>query len=94
MVYGLHLGSESDTSNQLRACCRRNMALAEENNIDLFVGGDAGIQWGANVTYTDTKDETADKEQSATRLRLGGVSGNISAFAQINITNKASNWYC
>lgn len=89
MVYGLHLGSESNTANALRAAAMGANVVYEENNIDLFVGGDAGVQWGANLTYSTSEDEAADQEQTSLRSRLGVVSGNISAFANINLQNTA-----
>jgi hypothetical protein len=90
LVYGLYLGSESNTSNGFRAAS--GVAVAEENNIDLFVAGDAGIKWGANVTYSNSsKDETTagDDKQSALRTRFGVIAGDIEGWANINISNKA-----
>ena len=87
--YGVYLGSESNTSNGYRAV--GGVAMEEENNIDVFVGGDAGMKWGANLTYSKTaKDETAnDATQSALRTRLGVISGDVEAFANISLSNKA-----
>lgn len=89
MVYGLHFGSESNTANGLRTLAMGANAVHETNNIDVFVGGDAGIQWGANLTYSSSENEANDAEQSSLRSRLGVVSGNISAFANINLENSA-----
>lgn len=93
MVYGIHFGSESDTANALRSLAMGDDAVHEENNIDLFVGGDAGVQWGANLTYTSTENEQggADISQQSLRTRLGAISGNIAGFANINLENKAEN---
>ena len=87
--YGIYLGSESNTSNGFRALS--SVTLEEENNIDLFVGGDAGVKWGANLTYSKSaKDElNNDQEQSALRSRLGVIAGDIQGWANINISNKA-----
>ena len=91
MVYGIYFGSESDVANGLRTLAMSNGVVHEANNIDLFVGGDAGVQWGANVTYSSTKNEQsgADEEQTSIRTRLGVISGNISGFANINLQNSA-----
>ena len=94
LVYGVYLGSESNTGNGFRAASAVNLAQAsEENNIDLFVAGDAGVKWGANLTYSKSgKDEKAgvgDASQEAIRTRLGVIAGDIEGFANINITNKA-----
>jgi len=89
MVWGLYLGSESNTSNGFRAAS--GVAELEENNIDLFVGGDAGVKWGANVTYSKSADDeaNADANQSAIRTRFGVIAGDIEGWANINVSNKA-----
>lgn len=89
LVYGLYLGSESNTSNGFRTLA--SAAVEEENNIDLFVGGDAGVKWGANVTYSKSADDEAngDANQSAMRTRFGVIAGDIEGWANINISNKA-----
>ncbi|MBA2405877.1 MAG: hypothetical protein H0V66_13960 [Bdellovibrionales bacterium] len=89
MVYGLYLGSESNTSNFFRSAS--GVTIAEENNIDLFVAGDAGIKWGANLTYSKSADDetNGDANQSALRTRFGVIAGDIEGYANINIDNKA-----
>lgn len=92
LVYGLYLGSESNTSNSFRALSGlTGTAAEEENNIDVFVGGDAGMKWGANVTYSKSaKDEVnGDAESNALRTRFGVIAGDIEGWANINISNKA-----
>lgn len=90
MVYGLYFGNESNTSNALRASAMGADVVLEQNNVDFFIAGDAGVQWGASVTYSNSKDEaTGDAKQSATRVNLGVISGDIEAFANIGLTNKA-----
>jgi hypothetical protein len=92
MVYGVYLGSESNTSNAFRTL-GAGVAMEEENNIDLFVGGDAGMKWGANLTYSKSNDDetagTEDTSQQAIRTRLGVIAGDIEGYANINISNKA-----
>ena len=90
MVYGLYFGEESNTSNALRAAAGLTGADSkEQNSTTLFVGGDAGVQWGASLLHQTFEDEATDSESSAMRSRLGIISGNIEAFANIGITNKA-----
>lgn len=93
MVYGVVFGNESNTSNGLRTLAMGANAVHEENNFDVFVGGDAGVQWGASLSYSDSKDQQsgADTEQKAMRARLGVISGDISGFANINLQNHAEN---
>ncbi|MBC77223.1 MAG: hypothetical protein CME64_14525 [Halobacteriovoraceae bacterium] len=91
MVYGVVFGSESNTSNGLRTLAMGNEVVHESNNFDIFVGGDAGVQWGASFTYSDSKNEqfTAEDEQTAMRARLGVISGDLSGFANLNLQNNA-----
>jgi hypothetical protein len=102
MAYGLYLGSESNTANGLRtasgvtndaAAPSGTNGLAESNNLDLFFAGDAGVQWGANLTYHSFKDEQQgsgnDLSSDALRARLGVISGDIEGFANIGLVNKA-----
>lgn len=97
LVYGVHFGSASNTANQLRmaggllsvdggdATANAN----EGNNVDLFVGGDAGIKWGANLGYNRTKDEAADSRSEGLRSRLGVIMGDTQVYANINLINNA-----
>ncbi|MBY0516396.1 MAG: hypothetical protein K2P81_05780, partial [Bacteriovoracaceae bacterium] len=94
LVYGAQLGGQSDTSHALRSAGLAGATdVAESNGVDLFVGGDAGIKWGASLFHTSSTDKqttTANdmKSQSAMRARLGVSQGNWDAFANINLTNE------
>lgn len=90
LVYGLHFGGASNTANQLRAATGLVDSF-EDNNVDLFVGGDAGIKWGANVGYSKSADNeaSADANQESLRTRLGVIAGDIEGYANINFKNKA-----
>jgi hypothetical protein len=94
MVWGVYMGNESNTSNRLRARTigaalgGANSALAQEtNNIDLFIGGDAGVQWGAALTYGNVAKGDGDVSSSAMRLNLGVISGDIEGFANLGVMN-------
>lgn len=100
MVYGIYFGDEADDSNGLRAmalgaCNAGACDAGEKNVVSFFVAGDAGVQWGAGLTYDSTKVEgagataTDDVETSAMRARLGAISGNIDAFLNLGLTNTA-----
>lgn len=65
----------------------------EGNNIDLFVGGDAGIKWGANLGYNRTKDEALNTRSEGLRSRLGVIMGDTQAYANINLINNAKGDY-
>ncbi len=91
LVWGLHFGGASNTANGLRLASGLDPAeTGEENVIDLFVGGDAGLKWGANVGYSASESgTTGDAEQNSLRTRLGVIAGDIEGYANINIMNDA-----
>ena len=92
LVWGLHLGGASNTANGLRAASGLAITeVQEENVVDVFVGGDAGLKWGANVGYSSSSKggPTGDAEQESLRTRLGVIAGDIEGYANINIMNSA-----
>jgi len=95
LVYGLHLGGGSNTSNDFRTAAGLGATGMEDNNIDAFVGGDSGIKWGANLGYAYThKDETPaggeDAHQESLRARGGIVAGDLQAFGVLSLINTAT----
>ncbi len=86
MIYGLYFGDESNTANGLRGATGVD---PEENNTSFYVAGDAGVQWGAKLTYHSFEDEASDVKSDATRAALGLVSGDVEAFLKVGLTNKA-----
>jgi hypothetical protein len=91
-VYGLHLGKASSASNAIRSAAGVSLnTAAEKNNIDFFLGGDAGIKWGANIGYSRSADAGAEGngEQQALRSRLGIIAGDLEGFANIELQNTA-----
>lgn len=87
-VYGLHFGGASNTANAMRAAA--GLAGADEqNNIDVFIGGDAGMKWGANLGYAKTSDESSPLTSESMRTRLGVIMGDTQAYANINLINNA-----
>ena len=92
-VYGLHFGGASNTGNALRAGAGlfdgANGTGNEENNIDAFIGGDAGMKWGANLGYARTADETSVDSSESMRSRLGVIMGDTQVYANINLINNA-----
>lgn len=67
-VYGIYLGSESNTVAKQRASASafagaNTNFLQQDNVVDLFLGGDAGVQWGFNLSYSSTSDDLSDKKQ-------------------------------
>ncbi len=94
-VYGLHIGGESYITHEARQYLR--LAYAEgtpkahqDNQIDGFFGGETGdVKWGANVTYSNTKDDTNNMSQRSASLRLGAITGKFEGFANIALMNQA-----
>ena len=112
MVYGLHLNNGSDyntvNSDALSADATdpENLDKAlNPNSIDLFVGGDVGIKWGANLTYVKGSDDaavvgddgavtpvnvTADAKTSVMDLNVGVQAGDIKAFVNYGINGSST----
>lgn len=65
----------------------------EGNNIDIFVAGDAGLKWGANLGYNRTKDEALNSRSEGLRSRLGVIMGDSQVYANINLINNAKGAY-
>lgn len=88
MVYGVHFGGASNTANLMRAGSGLTGAN-EDNNVDVFVGGDAGLKWGANLGYAKTADEGSNLSAESMRTRLGVIMGDTQVYANINLINNA-----
>lgn len=69
MVYGVAFGHEDKTLQNLKTTASAN--LEDSNTWDFFVGGDAGLQWGANLSYSSIKDEQATNDIKSDSLRAG-----------------------
>ncbi len=97
MVWGLHFGNSTQSAGIARALVGGN-DLQERNVWDLFVGGDAGIKWGANLTYegfknsTGTAANTNKLSSNSLRARVGVISGDLDAFAQVSLKGDAKNY--
>lgn len=93
MVYGVHFGGASNTANGLRSGAGltngTNGTASEDNNIDVFVGGDAGMKWGANLGYAKSADESGPLSAESMRSRLGVIMGDLQVYGNINLINNA-----
>jgi hypothetical protein len=104
LVYGLHFGGADNAWNNVLTTgdtgggtAVNNSLVAERNIWDFFIGGDAGMQWGAGLTYgaykaTDVEDDVRDKTTAGdtVRLRLGVIHGDLQVGLRYGLTNKAS----
>ena len=96
MVYGVYYGNESNTSSLLRILATSDtngntrLLQTTDNQIDLFVAGDAGLKWGANLLYASGKDEgTLKSKDSAISTRFGLIGSNWDAHANISAQSKS-----
>ena len=95
MVYGAYLGNESNTSSLLRVAASatttpNNFLLqTTDNQLDVFVGGESSVKWGANVLYASGKDEVLGSKDSALATRFGVIGSNWDAHANISLASKS-----
>lgn len=98
LVYGLYLGRESTTSNSLRDSLHLTSNFPyEENNFEVFVAGDAGVQWGASLLMGSTKEDDPNSDgddadatkSSAMRANIGVISGDVEGFLNLGLGNTA-----
>lgn len=99
-VYGVQLGGQSDSAHLFRAASGVTAVsltdldvnrAAENNGVEIFLGGDAGVKWGASLYRSKTENDDEKSEQESMRVKLGVSQGNWSAFANINLKNDADN---
>ena len=103
LVYGVYFGNESNTSSLLRiagssAAASLNGASAAnsvmlqtaDNQVDVFVGGDNGIKWGANALYAGGKNKAGtDSKDSAAAVRAGVIGSFWDAHLNVSVNSKA-----
>jgi hypothetical protein len=93
MVYGAWLGGESSQTREARQyLALNNRIVHQDNQLDLFVAGDSGVKWGANLTYSQNKADTSgttfeDIDSKTLTLRGGVMMGAIEGFANVALIN-------
>ena len=90
-AYGLYLGAESPYTNEIRSYTRTltSDSFHQDNQIDAFFGGDTGVKWGVNATYSASKDSSVGARQSSASVRLGVIATKIEGFLNIALKNEA-----
>jgi len=88
-TYGLYLGNDSSRINHSTGF------LNQSNALDLFLGGDMGVKWGARVHYANAKDETnlnstATTKNNAFGLGLGAEMGDAEAYVNVDLADKSN----
>jgi hypothetical protein len=104
LVYGAQMGRDNgfnagsqDVSANLPGTFSDYKAT---NALDLFVGGDAGVKWGANLYYSsqsqdDQNSDTAtaavgDAKTKVMDLSAGIAQGNLAAFVKLGLNGKST----
>lgn len=96
---GAILGDETDVAALTRALSSNSLTAVNtqflqtaDNVLDLFVGGSAAVNWGANILYTQSKSETtgARYDQNSIATRLGVNSGAWNAHLLMALGAKAN----
>ncbi len=87
--YGLYLGNNGDARTYTSTSSAT--FLQHTNALDLVLGGDMGMKWGARLHYANAKDEsgTFTKKNSALGVGLGLIHGDIQGYANITISDKS-----
>jgi len=103
--YGVYLGNNMDdqqavrTGNGYASGATNDFGtgglLDMDNNIDLYFGGDMGIQWGAALRYgakqetEDSSDADKKREHSYMGLSLGMIMGDLDAYASMKLKDES-----
>lgn len=89
--YGLYLGN-NETDDRTVATSTSAGYLAQDNALDLFIGGDAGLQWGARLHYANSKSEFAagqEMKNNALGLGAGVTMGQLEVYTNVTIADKS-----
>lgn len=97
--YGLYLGNNggSELVSHTTAVAGVPKYLAQANGVDLFVGGDMGMKWGANFHMSSQSQEVNPTDNSALGHRkndsmgigLGVVHGDMEGYAHLGLNDKS-----
>lgn len=102
--YGVYLGADLDSQNDTRvggngyagAVAMGEAGFVErDNELDLFIGGDMGVEWGARLHYASNDDTNTaatpnfERKQSSLGLGLGIVMGDLDVYANIGLSDES-----
>ncbi len=90
-AYGLYLGSQRNDNNAARAASDATY-VSHDNSLDLFIAGDAGVEWGARVHYAGSKNEptaTSEVKQDAMGVGLGIVMGDLEVWTNLDLSDNS-----
>jgi uncharacterized protein YhjY with autotransporter beta-barrel domain len=103
--YGVYLGSNINDNDGLTGFAAGlggsavgTFSATEQdrsNDLDLFIGGDMGVEWGARIKYGSSKTEGAgtflEAKHSQLGLGLGMVMGDLNAYVNYTLNDKYEN---
>lgn len=88
--YGLYLGNNATDDRAVVGSTAGY--LVQDNALDLFVGGDAGLQWGARLHYANSKNELTTGQElknNAMGVGAGIVMGQLEVYTNVTIADKS-----
>ncbi|MFG1592371.1 hypothetical protein [Halobacteriovorax sp. CON-3] len=103
-TYGLYLGNESNISSSLRILASSPASggylSTSDNQLELFIGGKAGVNWGAAFVYASSERNVESipapgtfhmHEDSAMAVKLGVNKDNWDAYANVSLMSDSEN---
>lgn len=94
LAYGLYFGAED--VNTVSAADRvdgNETYRGQTNRLDLFVGGDAGVQWGLRVDYSNDEDKEAETKTESMGIGLGVIHGSLSGYLNLSLKDDSKGHY-
>lgn len=102
-VYGIHMGSQTGFERMLGslsvpAASLQNSLYKPNTTIDLFLAGDAGFKWGANLSYSKANNDTfggqtgvyssQKSDSNSMDLNVGATFGNLSVYVDSTLVGE------
>lgn len=84
--YGVGFGHENTITGS-RLLLGAGAAAPSSDILDLFIGGDAGVKWGASASVGFAKNSVGNKENTVA-TRFGVIAGDLEVFTSLSIYNK------
>lgn len=90
-------GYAQQADSNLTAVTTGSTALIDRTNeLDLFIGGDMGVEWGARISYASSKNKvttasTKEAKQSSLGIGLGMNMGDLGAWLNLGLSDKTEN---
>lgn len=103
-VFGIYMGNESNTSSLLRVvgtsaasagngttvAASSKMLHSADNQVDLYLGSEAGgMKWGVNALYSGGKQDADKAKDSAAAIRGGVIADKWDAHLNLSLMSKA-----